>query len=243
VTHGAGERHDKHAGHTPEMFRRRFWVALALTIPVVAFSEMVQDWLGFTIPDFPGDEAIPPVLGTIVFAYGGLVFLEGAWHELRQRQPGMMLLISLAISVAFLASAASLVGLLDVELWWELATLITVMLLGHWQEMKAIGQAQGALAALAEILPDEAERVSDGRIEAVPISSLLPGDLVLVRPGARVPADGRIAAGRGELDESMVTGESKLVAKEEGDQVVAGTVAAGSAIRVTVEAVGEETTL
>ena len=241
--HGAHGGHDKHAGHSPEMFRQRFWLTLALTIPVVLFSEMVQDWLGFSLPSFPGDSAIPPVLGTAVFVYGGSVFLVGAWHELRARQPGMMLLIALAITVAFVASAASLVGLVEVELWWELSTLVAIMLLGHWQEMKAIGQARGALAALAELLPDEAERVVNGRVETVPLSALRAGDLVLVRPGARVPADGRIEEGRAELDESMVTGESKLVAREEGDRVVAGTVVAGSSVRIRVEAVGDETAL
>ncbi len=243
-THGhAGHGdHDKHAGHSPEMFRQRFWLTLALTIPVVLFSEMVQDWLRFSLPGFPGDSWIPPVLGTVVFLYGGGVFLVGGWHELRARQPGMMLLIALAITVAFLASAASLVGLVDVELWWELATLVTVMLLGHWQEMKAIGQARGALAALAELLPDEAERVAeDGRVETVPLSALEAGDLVLVRPGARVPADGVVEEGRADVDESMVTGESRLVTREEGDRVVAGTVVAGSSVRVRVDAVGEDT--
>jgi Cu2+-exporting ATPase len=225
------------------MFRQRFWLTLALTIPVVLFSEMVQDWLGFSMPEFPGDSWIPPVLGTAVFLYGGSVFLKGAYDEIRARQPGMMLLISLAITVAFVASLASLVGLLEVELWWELSTLVAVMLLGHWQEMKAIGQARGALAALAELLPDEAERVTASGVETVPLAELAPGDLVLVRPGARVPADGRIDEGRAELDESMVTGESKLVTREEGDRVVAGTVVAGSSVRVRVEAVGEETAL
>jgi Cu2+-exporting ATPase len=225
------------------MFRDRFWVTLALTVPIVVSSEMIQGWFGYSLPGFPGDGLVQPVLGTIVFVYGGRVFLEGAWHELRERQPGMMLLIALAISVAFVASLASSLGLIDIELWWELATLITIMLLGHWQEMKAIGQARGALAALAELLPDEAERVADGGLEMVPIATLVPGDLVLVRPGGRVPADGRIAEGRAELDESMITGESKPVPREEGDRVVAGTVALESALRVRVEAVGEDTTL
>ncbi len=241
--HGHAAGHDKHAGHSPEMFRRRFWLTLALTIPVVVFSEMIQDWLGFSIPEFPGDSLIPPVLGSIVFLYGGSIFLKGAYDELRQRRPGMMLLIALAITVAFVASAASLVDLVEIELWWELSTLVAVMLLGHWQEMKAIGQARGALTALAELLPDEAERVTEAGVETVPISELAKGDLVLVRPGARVPADGRVEEGRAELDESMVTGESKLVPREEGDRVVAGTVVAGSSVRVRVEAVGEDTAL
>ncbi|HUG55816.1 MAG TPA: heavy metal translocating P-type ATPase [Candidatus Limnocylindrales bacterium] len=239
----AHHEHDKHAGHDPDVFRRRFWLTLVLTVPIVVFSETAQELLGFDLPDFTGDGLIAPVLGTFVFVYGGRVFLEGAWQELRQRRPGMMLLIALAITVAFVASVASLAGLIEIELWWELSTLIAIMLLGHWQEMRAIGQARGALAALAELLPDDAERVTESGVETVPISALAPGDLVLVRPGARVPADGRIEEGRAELDESMVTGESRPVAKDEGDRVVAGTVAVGSAIRVRVEAVGEETAL
>jgi Cu2+-exporting ATPase len=225
------------------MFRDRFWVTFALTVPIVVSSAMIQDWFGYSLPGFPGDGLVQPVLGTVVFVYGGRVFLEGAWHEVRARQPGMMLLIALAITVAYVASLASSVGLVDVELWWELATLIVIMLLGHWQEMKAIGQARGALAALAELLPDEAERVTDDGLETVAIAELVPGDVVLVRPGGRVPADGRIAVGRAELDESMVTGESRPVAKDEGDRVVAGTVALGSALRVRVEALGEDTAL
>jgi P-type Cu2+ transporter len=240
--HGHGA-HDKHAGHDPEMFRRRFWLTLVLTIPVVAYSHEVQEWLGYTAPAFRGDGWLAPVLGSIVFVYGGGVFLVGAYRELRARAPGMMLLISLAISVAFLASLASLVDLVGFELWWELSTLVAVMLLGHWQEMKAIGQARGALAALAELLPDEAERVTDEGTERVPLAALRRDDLVLVRPGGRVPADGRVEEGRAEVDESMVTGESKLVAREAGDRVVAGTVVAGSSVRVRVEAVGEETAL
>jgi Cu2+-exporting ATPase len=232
-----------HAGHDPDVFRRRFWLTLVFTVPIVVFSETVQDLLGYGLPGFAGDGAIAPVLGTVVFVYGGRVFLEGAWDELRQRRPGMMLLIALAITVAFVASLASLAGLIGIELWWELATLIAIMLLGHWQEMRAIGQAQGALAALAQLLPDVAERVTKGAVETVQLPALRVGDLVLVRPGGRVPADGRIEEGRGELDESMVTGESRPVVKEEGDRVVAGTVAVGSAIRVRVDAVGEETAL
>lgn len=241
--HTAHTGHDKHAGHSVAMFRDRFWLSLILSIPVVLFSEMVQDWLGFSMPSFPGDELIAPVLGTIVFLYGGRVFLEGGWAEIKARQPGMMLLISLAIVVAFIASAASSLGLFDLEFWWELALLVTIMLLGHWQEMKAIGQAQGALAALAALLPDEAERVTDHGTETVPIANLRMDDVVLVRPGARVPADGTIVEGQAELDESMITGESRPVDKAAGDRVVAGTVVAGSAIRVRVEAIGEETAL
>ena len=225
------------------MFRDRFWLSLALTIPIVLYSPMIQEWFGYTAPAFPGSEWVAPVLGTVIFIYGGMPFLRGAVQEVRDRQPGMMLLIGMAITVAYLASLATTVGWFALDFWWELAALITIMLLGHWMEMRAIGQARGALAALAELLPDEAERIIDGEPETVSIASLALGDLVLVRPGGRVPADGVITTGDAEMDESMVTGESKPVPKGIGDNVVAGTVATDSAIRVEVTAVGEDTAL
>ncbi|HEV2871821.1 MAG TPA: HAD-IC family P-type ATPase, partial [Actinomycetota bacterium] len=231
-----------HGDHAAQ-FRDRFWLSLLLTVPVVAYSEMVQEWLGFTPPQFPGSQWVAPVLGTVVFLSGGRPFLEGGLAELRSRQPGMMLLISLAILVAFGASVATLFGVFDLEFWWELALLIVIMLLGHWLEMRALGQASSALDALAALLPDEAERVTGGGVEAVPIDQLAVGDLVLVRPGGRVPADGVVAEGAAELDESMITGESRPVPKGEGDRVVAGTVVTDSALRVRVEAVGEQTAL
>ena len=235
--------HDKHAGHSVAMFRDRFWLSLALTVPIVLYSPMIQEWFGYTAPVFPGSEWIPPVLGTVIFVYGGTPFLRGAAQEVRDRQPGMMLLIGMAITVAYVASLATTIGWFDLDFWWELAALITIMLLGHWMEMRAIGQARGALVALAELLPDEAERIVDGEPETVPISSLAIDDLVLVRPGARVPADGVITVGGAEMDESMVTGESRPVLKGPGDPVVAGTVATDSAIRVQVRAVGDDTAL
>ncbi|MEU7917956.1 copper-translocating P-type ATPase [Micromonospora zamorensis] len=225
------------------MFRRRFWVCLALTIPVVLASHLVWDQLGLSW-DVPGRTWVGPVLGSAVFWWGGWPFLVGAVREVRDRAPGMMLLVAMAITVAYTASLATSVGVFDLDFWWELAALVTIMLLGHWQEMKAIGQARGALAALAALLPDEAERVAaDGRVEAVPVTGLRVGDVVLVRPGGRVPADGRIIDGGAELDESMITGESRPVARSTGDRVVAGTVATDSAIRVGVEALGEQTAL
>jgi Cu2+-exporting ATPase len=242
---------DHHAGHGGQgghadhaaQFRDRFWLSLALTVPVVVYSEMVQDWLGFTPPRFPGSTWVAPVLGTVVFLYGGRVFLEGGLAEARARQPGMMLLISLAILVGFGASAASALGLFDLEFWWELALLIVIMLLGHWLEMRALGQAAGALDALAALLPDQAERVGGGGVETVPVAELAVGDLVLVRPGGRVPADGVVAEGSAELDESMITGESRPVARGPGGRVVAGTVVTDTAVRVRVDAVGEQTAL
>ncbi|MFI7542201.1 heavy metal translocating P-type ATPase [Actinoplanes sp. NPDC049599] len=225
------------------MFRRKFWLSLALTVPIVVTSHMVMDWFGYSL-DFPGLSLIGPVLGTIVFGYGGWPFLAGAVSEIRDRAPGMMLLISMAITVAYAASLATSLGGFDLDFWWELAALVTVMLLGHWQEMKAIGQAQGALAALAALLPDQADRVAaGGDVERVPVAELRVGDTVLVRSGGRVPADGRIVDGVAELDESMITGESRPVARGVGDRVVAGTVATDSALRVRVDAVGDDTAL
>jgi Cu2+-exporting ATPase len=235
--------HDKHAGHDPEAFRRQFWIVLVLTVPVVIWSPQVQEILGYTAPIFPGSDWVAAILGTIVFAYGGRVFLNGARVELGDRQPGMMTLISLAIVVAFATSWAATLGLFEIDVWWELATLITVMSLGHWLEMRSIMQARGALSALAELLPDEAERVTDGGTETVKTAELEAGDVVLVRPGARVPADGEVVEGMADVDESMISGESRPVGKEPGDRVVAGTVAAGGSLRVRVTAVGEETAL
>jgi P-type Cu2+ transporter len=241
--HAAPAGHGKHAGHHTEQFRRRFWISLALSVPVVATSHMVMDWFGYDL-DFVGMEWVGPVLGTVIFLWGGWPFLEGGHREVEDRQPGMMLLIAMAITVAYGASMATSLDWFELDFWWELSLLVTIMLLGHWQEMKALGQAQDALAALAALLPDEAERVgADGAVEAVRLEELRAGDVVLVRSGARVPADGEIVEGAAELDESMITGESKPVGKAAGDRVVAGTVSTDSAIRVRVDAVGEDTTL
>jgi Cu2+-exporting ATPase len=240
---GGHVAHDRHAGHSVSIFRDKFWMSLALTIPVVAWSKDVQHWLGYTAPRFPGSDFLPAILGTIVFVYGGIVFIRGAWGELSDRKPGMMTLISLAIIVAFIASLAATLGIFDVDVWWELATLITIMVLGHWLEMRAISQARGALDALAALLPDTAERVTGSTVEKVPLAELRLGDIVLVRPGARVPADGKIVEGSADVDESMITGESRAVSKGPGAAVVAGTVAAGGSLRVQVTAVGEQTAL
>ncbi|MFC5381572.1 copper-translocating P-type ATPase [Aquipuribacter nitratireducens] len=235
--------HGDHGDHAAA-FRDRFWVVLALTVPVVVWSHHVQGLLGYTAPAVPLQEWIGPVLGSVVFWWGGWPFLSGGWSELRSRRPGMMLLISLAITVAYVSSTATALGLFAQEVWWELALLIAVMLLGHWVEMRAVGQAQGALSALADLLPDEAERVdADGRVETVPVAVLAAGDVVLVRPGARVPADGTVTEGAADVDESMLTGESNPVPRGAGDEVVAGTVVAGSSLRVRVTATGDDTSL
>ncbi len=247
----SGHEHGDHTGHGGHdhgdhaaMFRDRFWLTLLLTLPVLYFSESLGHLLGYMPPQIPGAGWVSPVLGTVIFVYGGWPFLAGGLDEARRRRPGMMLLIALAISVAYVASLATSLGWFSVEVWWELALLIAIMLLGHWLEMRAIGQARGALAALAELLPDEAERLTDdGDVERIPIAELRLGDVVLVRPGGRVPADGTVVEGTAEVDESMITGESNPVARGEGERVVAATVVTDSALRVRVDAVGEDTTL
>ena len=234
--------HDKHAGHDPEMFRRLFWWNVVLAIPVLIFSKQIQEWFGYSI-DGAWAAWPAPVIGTVIFVWGGQPFLKGGVSEVRDRQPGMMLLIALAITVAYVSSLASSLGWGDLNFWWELAALIVVMLLGHWQEMKAIGQAHGALAALAELLPDTAERVTDDGVEDVAIAALAVDDVVLVRPGGRVPADGVIVDGAAHFDESMITGESRSVQRGDGERVVAGTVSTDSSVRVRIDAVGDDTAL
>ena len=238
---------DKHAGHSVAMFRDKFWLSVALTIPILAWGHMLPRVFGYTPPQFPGAHLIPPVLGTAVFLYGGRPFIEGAWHELRARLPGMMTLIALAITVAFVFSLAVTLGYPGMPLWEELATLVTIMLLGHWIEMRSVAQAQGALAELAKLLPDTAVRVVQDRAgereEEVPVSALLPGDVVLVRPGARIPADGVVREGQSRVNESMITGESRPVEKKPGDRVIAGTVNETGSLRVEVQGTGEQTML
>jgi len=242
--HGSDHRaHTDHSGHEA-MFRRRFWVSLILSVPVIVFSEFVQDVLGYTAPALPGSNLIVPVLSVVIFAYGGVPFLSMARTEVDNREPGMMLLISLAITVAFVYSMASLFLPGTTPFFWELVTLIDVMLLGHWMEMRSVRQASGALDELAKLMPDTAERVTgDGATEEVAVSDLSEGDVVLVRPGASVPADGEVVSGESSVDESMITGESRPVDKEPGSEVVAGTVNQDGSLRVEVTKTGEETAL
>jgi Cu2+-exporting ATPase len=237
--------HGQHSGHSTAMFRNRFWLTLALSVPVVYFSTMFGHLLGYMPPEFPGSALIPPVLGTVIFVYGGMPFLRGGLNELKAWQPGMMLLIGMAISVAFVASWVTSLGIggFNLDFWWELALLVAIMLLGHWIEMRALGSARGALDALAALLPDEAERITDAGTETVSVAELRAGDTVLVRSGARMPADGIVVDGVAEFDESMITGESKTVPRSPGDQVVAGTVATDTTVRVRVTAVGDDTAL
>jgi P-type Cu2+ transporter len=241
---GQAADHDKHAGHSVEMFRNRFWVCLALTVPALIWEPMLQDWFGYRAPDVPGAAFIPAIFGTAVFVYGGWIFLLGAWRELADRNPGMMTLIGLAISVAFIYSAAVTLGFPGHALWWELATLVTIMLLGHWIEMRSIFQAQGALKELAKLLPDTALRVADGdETEEVPVDRLRDGDLLLIRPGASIPADGLVKSGKSSVNEAMITGESQPVDKQEGEKVIAGTVNGQGSLRIEVTGSGEKTAL
>jgi Cu2+-exporting ATPase len=244
------EAHTAHAGHGADhtgheqMFRVRFWWSLLLSIPVLLYSEMIQMWLGFTPPAFPFSEWIPFVFSVIIFAYGGVPFLQMAVPELQERKPGMMTLISLAISVAFIYSVAAPFINLGEGFFWELVTLIDIMLLGHWLEMRSVRQASGALNELAKLMPDTAERIHHGdATETVPVSELKQGELVLVRPGASVPADGEVVDGHSNVNEAMITGESQPVHKMAGAKVIAGTINGDGSLRVRVTATGNETAL
>ncbi|WP_456600270.1 heavy metal translocating P-type ATPase [Blastococcus sp. SYSU DS0616] len=243
--HAGHGGHGGHGGHHVAMFRRLFWIMLALAVPTVLFSGMFADIVGYPLPDVPGLTWVSPVLGTVIFVWGGLPFLTGAVGEIRTRRPGMMLLIGMAITVAFIASWGATVGSLSHELdfWWELALLIVIMLLGHWLEMRSLAQTSSALDSLAALLPDEAEKVVGDQVVTVPPAELAVGDVVVIRPGGRVPADGEVIEGTADVDESMITGESKPVRRGVGDTVVAGTVATDTAIRVRVTAVGDDTAL
>ena len=253
VGHGAPAGHGAHGGHGDHVgqFRRLFWIMLVFAVPTIAFSPMFASLIGYELPDNPVVPWISPVLGTVMYFWGGRPFLTGAWSELKARKPAMMLLIGLAITVAYFASLGATLGILSHELdfWWELALLIVIMLLGHWIEMRSIAQTSSALDALAALLPDEAERVVSTDSDAAPVtetvapSELAVGDVVIVRPGGRVPADGEVVSGTAAVDESMITGESVAVTRGPGDHVVAGTVATDTAIRVRVGAIGEDTAL
>ncbi|MBI5670963.1 MAG: copper-translocating P-type ATPase [Chloroflexi bacterium] len=235
--------HVDHTGHE-DMFRRRFWVSLVLTIPVLLFSPMIQEWFGFSMPEFAGSQYVGAIFAIAIFFYGGLPFLQMAVPEIRNRKPGMMLLISLAITVAFLYSLFALVVDPMGGFFWEMATLIDIMLLGHWLEMRSVRQASGALKELAKLMPDTADRINaDGNIETVPASRLRKNDLVLVRPGASVPADGVVEEGRSDVNEAMITGESQPVSKEPGAKVIGGTINGDGSLRVRVTATGDETAL
>jgi Cu2+-exporting ATPase len=241
--HGNHGAHVDHTGHEI-MFRNRFWVSLALSVPVLLYSPALQEWLNFSLPALPGSQWLTPLFAVIIFLYGGLPFLQMAAPEIQNRQPGMMTLISLAISVAFVFSIATLFAPLGESFFWELVTLIDVMLLGHWLEMRSVRQASGALDELAKLMPDTAERITeDGSTEEVNVGELKNGDKILVRPGAGIPADGEVSEGHSDVNEAMITGESKPVKKGPGDPVIGGTVNGDGSLRVRVTATGDDTAL
>lgn len=241
--HGEHSAHDKHTGHSVAMFRDKFWISLALTIPTLIWGEMLPHFFRYEPPKIPGARWIPMVFGSIVFFYGGWVFVRGAVNELRDRMPGMMTLIALAISVAFVFSVAVTFGFHGMPLWSELATLVTIMLLGHWMEMRSISQAQGALQELAKLLPAVATRIVGDRTEDVSLSALHEGDLVLVRAASRIPADGVVRDGASAVNESMITGESAPVSKKTGDNLIAGALNGDGSLRVEVTKTGDRTAL
>lgn len=241
--HQAAHTHDKHAGHHTQDFLKKFWVVLALTVPIILYSDLPQAFFGWSAPTFFGSHYLQLVLGSVVFFYGGLVFLKGAVDELRARLPGMMTLIALAISAAYFYSVGTTLTGLGMGLYWELTTLIAVMLIGHWIEMKAVQSAKGALQELAKLLPDKAEVIRDGKTMSVSIAELRLGDVVLVRPGGKVPADGIVIEGDTEMDESLITGESRPVSKKTGSEVIAGSINGDGSLQIRVEKIGDKTFL
>jgi len=242
-THDGKPAVDRHEGHRPEMFRDRLWFSLALTLPILYLSEQVQEWFGYEAVDFPGADWVNPILATVLFFYAGDVFLKGGWREIRARQPGMMTLISIAISVAYVYSIAVSVGLDGEPFYWELATLLDVMLLGHWMEMRSVQSASKALDELAALVPSVAHRVRNGAVEDVPVETLTDGHAILIRPGEQVPVDGVITEGASSMNEAFLTGESRPVAKRDGDEVVSGAVNGEGALTVMVTRTGDDTTL
>ena len=234
--------HDKHAGHSPEIFKRRFFICLLLTLPVLYYSSHFQEWFGYQAIQFPGSEWVAPVLATVIYFYGGWVFLRGAWRELRSKI-GMMTLIALAITVAFVYSVAVSLGLKGEPFYWELATLVVVMLLGHWIEMASVQGASRALEHLADLVPSVAHKFVNGRTEDVPVNELQEEDLILIRPGEQVPIDGEVTEGTSSVNEAFLTGESRPVVKQMGEEVVAGAVNGEGALTVKVTRTGDQTTL
>ena len=237
------QEHDKHAGHSVAMFKDKFWLSLILTIPVLVYSEMIQHWLNFTPPAFPGSQYVPFVLSTVIFFYGGMVFIRSALGELKAKLPGMMTLISLAIITAYVYSVATQFFIKGETFFWELATLVTIMLLGHWLEMASVAKAENALDAISKLLPDKAEKLVNGKPKQVLVSELKVGDLVLIRPGASIPVDGVIVDGSSSVDEAAITGESKPVTKGVDDEVVAGTNNQDGSLTVKITKLGQDTAL
>lgn len=236
-------QHDTHQGHHTEDFLRKFWVVAVLTLPIILYSDLPHAFFGWMAPEFFGSRYVPLLLGSVVFFYGGWVFIKGALSELRARLPGMMTLIALAIIAAYLYSVASTLLNTGMGLYWELATLIAVMLIGHWIEMRSVRSAKGALRELAKLLPDTVEIMRNGVSKVLPLAEVLDGDVAFVRPGGKIPADGTVVEGSSEVDESIITGESRPVAKTEGSTVIAGSINGDGSLHVRIERTGDKTFL
>lgn len=243
IAQKSNDEHDKHAGHSVSMFRDKFWLSLLFTIPVLAYSESIQNWLHVATPPFTGSEYMPFVFSTIIFFYGGFVFLKSAYSEIKARLPGMMTLISLAIITAYTYSVATQFFIDGDGFFWELATLVTIMLLGHWLEMASIAKAESALDAITKLLPDTADKLINGKPREVLVSELKVGDMVLVRPGAAIPVDGVISDGTSSIDEAVISGESKPISKTKNDEVIAGTINQDGSLTIEVAKVGDNTAL
>lgn len=243
MEHAEHNDFNKHKGHSTNVFKNKFWVSLTLSIPVVLYSDIVQELLQFKVPTFPGSLYVPFVLASIIFFYGGWVFIASAFRELKAKLPGMMTLIALAISVAYVYSVYIVLSGSDKTLFWELATLITIMLLGHWMEMRAVSSAQSALKELSKLLPDQAEVIRNGKTQIIPLAEVLVGDIVLVKPGGKIPTDGVVIDGISDVNESIATGESKPVPKKQGSEVIAGTINGDGALQIRVTKIGEQTFL
>ena len=236
--------HDKHEGHSPEMFRDRLLLSVVLTVPILYLSTQIQDWFGYSAVEFPGDSWVNPVLATVLFVYAGGVFLRGGVGELKARIPGMMTLISMAITVAYVYSVAVSLGLDGKPFYWELATLLDVMLLGHWMEIRSVQSASSALERLAAMVPQIAHRLDEhGEVEDVSVSALGVGDQILIRPGEQVPVDGEVLEGTTSVNEAFLTGESRPVTKAAGYEVVAASVNGEGALTVVVTRTGDDTAL
>ena len=214
-------------------FRRRFWMVLVLTLPVMALSPMIQHWLGIGLA-FPRSEYVLAGLASVVFAYGGWPFLKGWYEEMKAWNPGMMTLIGFAITVAYGYSVATVFGLKGMDFFWELATLILIMLLGHWIEMRSVVGASKELELLVKLMPDGAHLIQDGQVIEVKTADLKQGDLILIKPGEKISADGRIVEGESYVDESLLTGESRPVEKKKGEKLIAGAINGNGALRVEV---------
>ena len=251
TAHGNGKHtnHDqtsksfnKHAGHHTGDFLKRFWISLVITVPILLLSQMIQQWLGFSI-SFPGDKYVLLTLGTVIYIYGGLPFLKGMVGEIQAKAIGMMTLVAIAISVAYIYSVAVVFGLQGMDFFWELATLIDIMLLGHWLEMRSQMAASKALQSLVALLPNEVSVERNGEVIKIKLEDLQSDETVIIKPGEKIPADGLVSEGLSYINESMLTGESVPVKKEKDSKVIAGSINGDGALKVKVTAIGKDSYL